>query len=78
MVSIERTKAGLQYILPGAERRTAPRSVYSMDASGQLLIPGYEPTTDTERLAHKVIAPLIPRRGQKPIEYTPLFGRKAF
>lgn len=75
MTNVERTKAGFQYVLPGAERRTAPRSVYSMDRDGQFLIPGYEPPTEQERIAHQADAPLTPRRVQKAVEYTPLFAR---
>ena len=75
VVTTERTNAGLQYVLPGAERRTAPRSVCSMDSTGQLLMPGYEPTSEQELLSHRAGLPLAPRRGQKPVEYTPLFAR---
>lgn len=47
----ESTPAGLQYVLPGAECRTAPCSAYCMDEHGQLLLPGYTPPTEAERRA---------------------------
>jgi hypothetical protein len=50
MPSMERTKQGWQYVIPGCERRTAPGTVFSLDAGGQLGLPGYEPPTDRERL----------------------------
>ncbi len=74
-MATERTKAGIQYILPGAERRTAPRSTFSMDETGQLLIAGYESVTESERLQKRASDPMRPRRAQKAAEFTPLFGR---
>lgn len=75
MPTVERTKAGLQFVLPGAERRTAPRSVYSAEPTGQLLVPGVEPVTDRDRLALLAAMPLRPRKGQRPLPATGLFGR---
>ena len=60
--------------MPGAERRTAPGTCYSEDG-GQLLLRFYEAPTEGERLTLDAEKPLPPRRGQKPVENTPLFRR---
>lgn len=77
MPTTERTTVGIQYVLPGAERRTAPRSVYSVDVDGQLLIAGFEPVSESEKLRKRAIDPLKPRLAQKAAEYTPLFATLA-
>lgn len=71
----ERTPQGLQFILPGAERKTAPGVIHSEDAGGQLLLGELAPVTDEERLRHREKAPLAPRRGQKPLPADGLFRR---
>jgi hypothetical protein len=70
----EKTSAGVQYVIPGAERRTAPRCVFSQEPWGQLLIPGIEPVSDTDRLKAKARAPLRPRRPQHAPPAEGLFG----
>ena len=45
----ERTPAGDQYVLPGAERRTAPGLPYAAEANGQLALSFYEPPREDER-----------------------------
>lgn len=66
MAKTERTPAGVQYVIPGAERRTAPGSVFSQEATGQLLIAGVEPVSDHDRLRLRAEAPLRGRAGQRP------------
>ena len=73
MPSMERTKQGWQYVIPGCERRTAPGTVFSLDTGGQLGLPGYEPPTDRERLQHRMQAPLRPRVPQRSLHGTSLF-----
>jgi hypothetical protein len=63
----EKTLQGTQYVLPGAERKTAPRSVHSQEKDGQLLLGTIEPVTDQERLQKRLDANLRPRKGQKPV-----------
>lgn len=66
MAKTERTSAGVQYVIPGAERRTAPGSVFSQEDTGQLLIAGVEPVSDGDRLRLRAEAPLRGRAGQRP------------
>lgn len=49
MPHIERTDQGEQYVLPGAERRTAPGLPYAAEADGQLTLHFYAPPDKSER-----------------------------
>ena len=49
MPHIERTDQGEQYVLPGAERRTAPGLPYAAEADGQLTLHFYAPPEKSER-----------------------------
>jgi hypothetical protein len=75
MSIVERTTAGPQYVLPGAERRTAPGSAYSIDGAGQLHLREMAPSTDRERMQALADAPLRPRKGQRPPPAGGLFRR---
>ena len=57
----ERTTQGDQFILPGAERKTAPGLPYAVEPNGQLALGFFEPPTDSEKLQAKIDAPLRPR-----------------
>jgi hypothetical protein len=73
-MSVERTPAGMQLILPGCERRTLPRSTTRVDDAGQGLLRFYKSPTLREQLANRADAPLRPRKGQKPLPKGALFG----
>jgi hypothetical protein len=66
-MTVERTSAGLQTVIPGCERRTLPKSVTHADDNGQGLLHFYKPPSLREQLAHQADAPLRPRRGQKAL-----------
>jgi hypothetical protein len=70
----EKTPAGIQYVIPGAERRTAPGCVFSQEPWGQLLIPGVEPVSAADRLRLRARTPLRPKRPQQAPPATGLFG----
>ena len=65
-MSIERTAAGLQMVIPGCEQRSLPKSTTRSDDHGQGLLNFYRSPTLREKLAGRVCAPLRPRRGQQP------------
>jgi len=72
----ERTKAGLQYVIPGAERRLPEcRRQYARDGD-QFVIPGGERATVSELLRRRLAQRLQAQRGQRPVETTPLFRRE--
>src|SRR4030088_2364633 len=73
MSVVERTSAGLQTVIPGCERRTLPKSTTPVDENGQGLLHFYEPSSLREQLARRADAPLLPRRGQKPLPKSGLF-----
>lgn len=70
----ERTREGVQFVLPGAERTIIRKARHPYRNDGdQLVIPGAEKITDkalAERMAQK---PLRPRRRQKDLRGT-MFG----
>ena len=68
----ERTSQGDQFILPGAERRTAPGLPYTAEADGQLGLAFYDPPSAAERLQLQAEAPLRPRRRQRGTAGLPL------
>ena len=77
--SVEKTSAGLQYVIPGAERPSTPtRPSYAIEqtpSGRQLVIPGAERISDGEYLARLIEKPLTPRRRQVGPTGTPLFSR---
>jgi hypothetical protein len=74
MAVVERTSAGLQTVIPGCERRTLPKSTTRVDDNGQGLLHFYKPSSLREQLAYQADAPLLPKRGQKPLSGSGLFG----
>jgi hypothetical protein len=74
MTEVERTSAGLQTVIPGCERRTLPKSTTRVDDNGQGLLHFYKPSSLRELLAHQADAPLLPKRGQKALPKSGLFG----
>ncbi len=73
MPKTERTAQGLQFVIPGCERRTAPRTVYSVGAEGQLLMDFYAEPSEAERLRAQTESPLRPRVRQRPLPAGGLF-----
>ena len=72
--SFERTPIGMQYVIPGTERPVRPkRRVYRADGD-QLVIPGAERISTGEYLARLAEKPIRPRRGQRGLRGTALFG----
>ena len=74
MSDVERTRAGLQMIIPGCERRTLPRSTTRVDEIGQGLLGFYKPSSLREKLDADAAAPLRPSKGQKALPKDGLFG----
>jgi hypothetical protein len=74
MTEVERTSAGLQTVIPGCERRTLPTSTTRVDGNGQGLLHFYKPSSLREQLATQAAAPLLPKRGQKELPKSGLFG----
>jgi hypothetical protein len=74
MTGIERTSAGLKTVIPGCERRTLPKSTTRVDENGQGLLIFHNPSTLREQLERRADAPLMPRRGQKVLPKSGLFG----
>jgi hypothetical protein len=74
MTEVERTSAGLQTVIPGCERRTLPRSTTRVDDNGQGLLHFYKPSSLREQLASRADAPMLPKRGQKALPMSGLFG----
>jgi len=74
---VERTSAGLQYVIPGTERAPAgkPPVRYARDGD-QLVIPGAERIGVAGLLDRLAGRPLRPRVGQRGHQTTPLFGRR--
>jgi hypothetical protein len=74
MTEVERTSAGLQTVIPGCERRTLPKSTTRVDGNGQGLLHFYKPSSLRELLASQADAPLLPKRGQRSLPKSGLFG----
>ena len=73
---VENTSAGLQYVLPGAERIApvaTPPKRYSTDGA-QFVIPGAEQISTGELLMRKMAEPIRPRTRQRGLAGTALFG----
>jgi hypothetical protein len=66
-MSVERTPAGLQTVIPGCERRTLPKSTTRVDEIGQGLLHFYKPPSLREKLETRADAPLRHSKGQKAL-----------
>lgn len=73
MTDLEETPAGLQYVIPGAERVAHSRRTFKAEGD-QLVIPGAERISISEYLARLAGNPLRPRRRQVGLAGTELFG----
>jgi hypothetical protein len=72
--NIEKTKIGLQYVIPGTERPVKPkRRTYKTDGD-QLVIPGAERISTAEHLSRLADKPLMARRGQVELQGVGLFS----
>ena len=73
--TIERTSSGLQYLIPGTERRTRPKSTKpELPREGdQYMIPGAEPISTKELLSRLAGKPIQPRRAQRGLTGASLF-----
>ncbi len=72
----ERTSAGVQYVIPGAERlvtRKLKRSPLDRE-DDQFVLPGAEPISTRELLTRLSNQPLRLKRGQRSLNGTALFG----
>jgi hypothetical protein len=73
--NVEKTKIGLQYVIPGTEWPTkSKRRTYKTDGN-QLVIPGAERISTTEHLLRLAEKPLAARCGQVGLRGLRLFGR---
>jgi hypothetical protein len=72
---IERTGAGLQYLIPGTERRTLPKCAKPEHAreGDQYVIPGAEPISTRELLSRLAGKPIQPRRTQRGLKGARVF-----
>lgn len=72
--NVERTRAGLQFMIPGTEKPIAmPRIRYPADGP-QLVIPGAEQISGKSLVNRMIQKPLRPRIGQRSLAGTSLFG----
>ena len=72
--NVERTRAGLQYLIPGTEKPVArPRTNYPSDGR-QLVIPGAEQISGKSLISRMIQKLLRPRVGQRGLAGTSLFG----
>lgn len=73
-LSVERTTAGYQFVIPGTEKPIpVPRVRYGSDGS-QLVIPGAEQINGKTRLDRLMQKPFRPRVAQRRLSGTSLFG----
>jgi len=75
-MSVERTAAGLQMVIPGCEWCSLPKSTTPSNQTGQGLLNFYDPPSLREKIASRVNAPLQPRRGQKTPLKNGLFAQR--
>jgi hypothetical protein len=70
----EKTRIGMQYVIPGTERTAKPkRHPFKVDGS-QLVIPGAERISTRAYLQRLSDKPMQSRRGQVGLGGTALFG----
>lgn len=74
---VEKTKLGDQYLIPGTEQRTRPKSLRpECPLEGdQYALPGTEPISTREHLSRLAEKPLQPRRAQLSPDTTALFRK---
>jgi hypothetical protein len=74
---LERTRSGMQYLIPGTERRTLPKCARPEHAreGDQYVIPGAEPISTGELLTRLAGKPISPRRAQKGLKGARLFQK---
>ena len=76
--AVEKTRAGFQFVIPGTERAAhASRIRYAVDRVAdhdQFVLPGAEKIENGVLAARLMSMPLRPRRGQKSVAGTALFG----
>lgn len=75
---VEKTRLGDQYLIPGTEQRTRPKSVRpECPLEGdQYALPGTEPISTREHLSRLAEKPIQPRRAQLSVNTTALFAEK--
>ena len=71
--NVERTQAGIQFVIPGTEKPKVPQRVKYPHDGSQLVIPGAEKISQGVLLARLTERPIKPRLGQKSLAGTPLF-----
>lgn len=72
--NVERTTAGMQFVIPGTEKPVQPTRVKYAADGAQLVIPGAERLDGRALLNWIANKPLRPRAGQRGLAGTPLFG----
>ena len=73
---VEKTKIGLQYVIPGAERAVVvvvPAPQYATEGA-QFVIPSAERISTKEFLKRKMAQPISPRSRQRGLAGTALFS----
>jgi hypothetical protein len=72
---IEKTRLGDQYLIPGTEQRTRPKSLRPQCPieGDQYILPGTEPISTGQYLSRLAEKPLQPRRAQLSPGTTALF-----
>lgn len=72
---IEQTSSGFQYLFPGTEKRTFPRSakLEPPKEGDHYVFPGTEPISTRELLLRLARKPLQPRRAQRSLTGARLF-----
>jgi hypothetical protein len=77
---VEKTKVGLQYVIPGAEsitRIATPSKQYATDGA-QFVIPGAEQISTRELVSRIMAQPIRPERRQRGLAGTSLFGGQRY
>lgn len=75
-ISVERTSAGLQLVIPGTEKPAAPPRIAYAKEGLQLVIPGAERISCRELMARLSQRPLRPRVNQRCLAGTSLLGAR--
>jgi hypothetical protein len=79
--TVERTAAGDQFVIPGTETRTerakgkTQRPQFAAEGD-QFVIPGTEQIAVRKYYERLAQMPLVPKRGQRSINGSPLFSSK--
>ena len=72
--NVERTRAGLQFMIPGTEKPIARQRIRYPADGAQLVIPGAEQISGRTLINRMIQKPLRPRVGQRGLSGTSLFG----